>query len=187
MAGLDAALAPGGIDGERLGVAGGSYGGYMTNWVLGHTDRFGAAVTMRCVSNMAAMFGTSDVGWSIADEMGAVPWEDLDRLMDRSPITFVANIRTPLLILHSDNDLRCPIGEGEQLYAALKFLGREVKMVRFEGQTHDPSRNGHPRSRVIRLRHILNWFEAHLGVKAAAKPREVELARAAAAQPTTLK
>ncbi len=187
MAGLDAAVAPGGIDGERLGVAGGSYGGYMTNWVLGHTDRFGAAITMRCVSNMAAMFGTSDAGWFIADEMSAVPWEDLDRLMERSPITYVANIRTPLLILHSDNDLRCPISEGEQMYAALKFLGREVKMVRFEGQTHDLSRNGHPRSRAIRLRHILDWFETHLGVKVEAKPREVELARAAAAQRTTLK
>ncbi len=187
MAGLDAALARGDIDGERLGVAGGSYGGYLTNWVVGHTNRFGAAVTMRCVSNMAAMFGTSDLGWSIADEMDAVPWEDLDRLMERSPITYVANMRTPLLILHSDNDLRCPISEGEQLYAALKFLGRDVKMVRFEGQTHDLSRNGHPRSRVIRLRHILDWFETHLWVKAEQKPREVELARAAAAQRTTLK
>ncbi len=186
MAGLDAAVASGGINAERLGVAGGSYGGYMTNWVVGHTDRFKAAVTMRCVSNLAAMFGTSDVGWFIADEVG-IPWEDSTHVTERSPITYVANIRTPLLILHSDNDLRCPIGEGEQLYAAMKFLGREVKMVRFEGQTHDLSRNGHPRSRVIRLRHILDWFETHLGVKAEAKARKVELPRAAAAQRTTLK
>ncbi len=163
MAGLDAAIARGGIDPERLGVAGGSYGGYMTNWVVGHTDRFKAAVTMRCVSNAAVFFGTSDAGWWLSvDEMGATPWEDLDKLMRHSPITYVANVHTPLLILHSDNDLRCPISEGEQMFAALKYLGRETKLVKFEGQTHDLSRNGHPRSRVIRYQEILNWFERYI-------------------------
>jgi dipeptidyl aminopeptidase/acylaminoacyl peptidase len=171
MAGLDAAIARGGIDPQRLGVAGGSYGGYMTNWVVGHTDRFAAAVTMRCVSNAAAFFGTSDAGWWLAvDEFGATPWEDLGKLMYHSPITYVANIRTPLLILHSDNDLRCPIGEGEQMFAALKYLGRETKFVKFEGQTHDLSRNGHPRSRVIRFHEIQGWFQRYIptGVGAAA-------------------
>ena len=163
QAGLDAAIARGGIDPDRLGVAGGSYGGYMTNWAVSHTDRFKAAVTMRCVSNMAVMFGTSDVGWYLMDQFGgAVPWKDLDRIMDRSPITFVDRIHTPLLILHSDNDLRCPISEGEQMFTALKFLDREVRMMRFEGQTHDLSRNGHPRSRVIRLQAILDWFRSHM-------------------------
>lgn len=166
IAGLDAAIARGGIDPERLGVAGGSYGGYMTNWAVGHTDRFKAAVTMRCVSNLASMFGTSDLGWELTDEsFDVTPWSDLGRLMDRSPITYVANIRTPLLIIHSDNDLRCPIAEGEQMFAALKYLGREVKMIRFEGQTHDLSRNGHPRSRVLRLEHIAEWFTQHIPVR----------------------
>jgi dipeptidyl aminopeptidase/acylaminoacyl peptidase len=162
IAGLDAAIARWGLDPDRLGVAGGSYGGYMTNWAVGHTDRFKAAVTMRCVSNLASFFGTSDNGWFIADALGTTPWEDRDRLLERSPISYVADIRTPLLILHSDQDLRCPISEAEQMYAALKYLGREVKLVRFEGQNHDLSRTGHPRSRVLRLRHLLQWFNTHI-------------------------
>src|SRR5579871_450175 len=163
MAGLDAAIARGGLDANRLGVAGGSYGGYMTNWVVGHSDRFKAAVTMRCVANAASFFGTSDIGWWLAvDEMGATPWENLAQLMQHSPITYVADIHTPLLILHSDNDLRCPISEGEQLFISLKYLGRETKLVRFEGQSHDLSRNGHPRSRVIRLNEITGWFARYL-------------------------
>jgi dipeptidyl aminopeptidase/acylaminoacyl peptidase len=175
MAGVDAAIAQGLVDGNRLGVGGGSYGGYMTNWAVGHTDRFKAAVTMRCVSNLAGMFGSSDLGWFLIDDfMGAVPWKDLDRLTERSPITYVDRIQTPLLILHSDQDLRCPIEEGEQMFTALKFLGREVKMIRFEGQSHDLSRNGHPRSRVIRLHHIVDWFASH--IPAAAGERTAELA-----------
>jgi dipeptidyl aminopeptidase/acylaminoacyl peptidase len=170
IAGLDFAVQQGWVDPTRLGVAGGSYGGYMTTWAVGHTDRFKAAVTMRCVSNMASMFGTSDIGWELTvEEMAdAVPWRDLDRIMERSPITYVEKITTPLLILHSDNDLRCPIGEAEQLFSALKFLGREVVMKRFEGQTHDLSRNGHPRSRVIRLHAIVDWFTSHIDVQARA-------------------
>jgi dipeptidyl aminopeptidase/acylaminoacyl peptidase len=163
MAGLDAAVAEGWVDPDRLGVAGGSYGGYMTNWALGHTDRFKAAVTMRCVSNLASLFGTGDLDWILTiDTMDAVPWKDLTRLMERSPITHVERMTTPLLILHGEGDLRCPISEGEQLFTALKLLGREVRMVRFEGQSHDLSRSGHPRSRAIRLRHIVSWFISHI-------------------------
>jgi len=158
LAGLDAAIAKGGIDPNRLGVAGGSYGGYMTNWVVGHTDRFKAAVTMRSVVSTEAFFGTSDIGWWFEDELGVVPWRDPERARRFAPITFVENIHTPLLILHSDQDLRCPVAEGEQLFTALKFLRRETKFVRFEGQSHDLSRGGHPRSRVIRLGEILGWF-----------------------------
>ena len=180
MAGVDAAVANGWVDPDRLGVAGGSYGGYMTNWTIGHTNRFKAAVTMRCVSNMASIFGTGDLDWILTiDSMGAVPWKDLDRLMERSPITYVEKMTTPLLILHGDRDLRCPISEGEQLFTALKLLGREVRMVRFEGQSHDLSRNGHPRSRVIRLRHIVSWFISH--IRTEALKHKGELARAGAA------
>jgi len=166
LAGLDAAIARGGIDQGRLGVAGGSYGGFMTNWAVGHSDRFKAAVTMRSVVNMATMFGVSDVGWSLTlDELSATPWGDLDRLMRFSPISYVENINTPLLILHSDQDLRCPVEEAEQLFSALKFLERETKLVRFEGQSHELSRAGHPRSRVIRLREIVGWFEKYMTVE----------------------
>ena len=180
MAGVDAAVARGWVDADRLGVAGGSYGGFMTNWTIGHTDRFKAAVTMRCVSNMASIFGTGDLDWILTiDSMNAVPWKNLDRLMERSPITYVERMVTPLLILHSDRDLRCPISEGEQLFTALKLLGREVRMVRFEGQSHDLSRSGHPRSRVIRLRHIVSWFISHIRTEAL-KPKG-ELARAGTA------
>jgi dipeptidyl aminopeptidase/acylaminoacyl peptidase len=180
MAGIDTAVANGWVDPDRLGVAGGSYGGYMTNWTVGHTDRFKAAVTMRCVSNMASIFGTGDLDWILTiDSMDAVPWKNLDRLMEHSPITYVERITTPLLILHGDRDLRCPISEGEQLFTALKLLGREVRMVRFEGQSHDLSRSGHPRSRVIRLRHIVSWFISHIRTEAL-KPKG-ELARAGAA------
>src|SRR5438034_437269 len=180
MAGLDAAVARGWIDPERLGVAGGSYGGYMTNWAIGHTNRFKAAVTMRCVSNLASIFGTGDLDWILTiDMMDGVPWKNLDWLMDRSPITYVEKITTPLLILHSNRDLRCPISEGEQMFTALKLLGREVRMVRFEGQSHDLSRSGHPRSRVSRLRHIVGWFISHLRTEVI-RPKG-ELARAGAA------
>ncbi|HEX6800403.1 MAG TPA: S9 family peptidase [Ktedonobacterales bacterium] len=159
LAGLDAAIARGGIDGSRLGVAGGSYGGYMTNWIVGHSDRFKAAVTMRCVSNFATMFGMSDIGYALSlDEIGGAPWEDLDTLMRHSPITYVGNVTTPLLILHSDQDLRCPLGEAQQMYAALKYRDQPTKLVVFEGQSHDLSRNGHPRSRVRRLREIGDWL-----------------------------
>ena len=159
LAGLDAAIARGGIDAARLAVAGGSYGGYMTNWIVGHSDRFKAAVTMRCVSNFATMFGMSDIGYALAlDEIGGTPWEDLDTLMHHSPINYVGNVTTPLLILHSDQDLRCPLGEAQQMYAALKYRGQLTKLVIFEGQSHDLSRNGHPRSRVRRLREIGDWL-----------------------------
>ncbi len=163
LAGLDAAIARGGIDATRLGVAGGSYGGFMTNWAVSHSDRFKAGVTMRCVANMATMFGVSDIGWSLTiDELSATPWDDLDRLMRFSPITYVKNIHTPLLILHSDNDLRGPLEQSQQMYSALKFLGETTRMVIFEGQSHDLSRTGHPRSRVRRLNEIVGWFAQYI-------------------------
>ena len=163
MAGVDALLQKGYIDEQRLGVTGGSYGGFMTNWLIGHTDRFKAAVTDRSVTNLASDFGSCDLGWTFADdELDTTPWEDLDRYMRLSPITYVKNIHTPLLIIHSEQDLRCSIEQAEQLFASLKYLGREVLFVRFEGQSHGLSRSGHPKLRIERLRHILGWFEKYL-------------------------
>jgi len=163
MAGVDALLQRGYIDEQRMGVVGGSYGGFMTNWLVGHTDRFSAGVTDRSVVNLASDFGSSDFGWVFADdEMDATPWDDLDRYMHMSPITYVKNIHTPLLIIHSEQDLRCNIEQAEQLFAALKYLGRETLFVRFEGQSHGLSRGGHPKLRIERLQHIKNWFDKYL-------------------------
>ncbi|QBD78065.1 S9 family peptidase [Ktedonosporobacter rubrisoli] len=163
MNGVDVLLQKGYIDESRLAVTGGSYGGFMTNWLVGHTDRFKVAITDRCVSNIATMFGVSDIGWNfINDELNCAPWEDLGRYMHMSPISYVQNIHTPLLIIHSEQDLRCNIEQAEQLFCALLWLGREVKFVRFEGQSHGLSRGGHPKLRLERLRHIQDWFRKYL-------------------------
>ncbi len=163
MAGVDALLQKGYIDEQRMGVTGGSYGGFMTNWLIGHTNRFKVAITDRSVTNLVSDFGSSDFGWTFADdELETTPWDDLDRYMQHSPIKYVKNIQTPLLIIHSEQDLRCNIEQAEQLFAALKYLGREVLFVRFEGQSHGLSRGGHPKLRLERLKHIKGWFEKYL-------------------------
>ncbi len=163
VAGVDALLQKGYIDEQRMGVTGGSYGGFMTNWLVGHTDRFKAAVTQRSVVNLASDFGSSDFGWVFADdELETTPWDNLEAYMRLSPITYVKNIHTPLLILHSEQDLRCNIEQAEQLFAALRYLDREVQFVRFEGQSHGLSRGGHPKLRLERLRLILGWFDKYL-------------------------
>lgn len=162
MAAVDAVLSQGALDSERLGVAGGSYGGYMTNWIVTRTNRFKAAVSMRGMSNLYSFFGTSDGGFLRADEYGGPPWEFPMNYLKRSPISFVAKVETPLLLIHSDRDFRVPIEQGEQFYTALKFLRRNVRMVRFLTETHELSREGKPWHRVIRLDHILHWFREHL-------------------------
>ena len=163
MAGVDALLQKGYIDEQRLGVIGGSYGGFMTSWLIGHTDRFKAAVADRSVIDRFSFFGSSDIGWDFTDDdMEVAPWDDPERYMRMSPISYVKHIHTPLLIIHSENDLRCNIEQSEQLFAALKYMGREVLFVRFEGQSHGLSRGGHPKLRQERLRHIRDWFEKHL-------------------------
>jgi dipeptidyl aminopeptidase/acylaminoacyl peptidase len=164
LAGVDTLLGQGYIDEGRIGVTGGSYGGFMTNWLIGHfPDRFQAAVTDRSICNMVSDFGSSDFGWTFADdELEVTPWDDPDRYVQRSPLTWVKQIHTPLLIIHSEQDLRCNIQQAEELFAALKYLGREVLFVRFEGQSHGLSRGGHPKLRLERLRHGLRWFDEHL-------------------------
>ena len=153
------------IDPERLGILGGSYGGFLTSWTVGHTDRFKAACSERAVNCQYTMFGTSDIGHSfnVVELGGALPWDDMARYIERSPLTYAKNIVTPLLIIHAEDDLRCPIEQGEQLFVALKKLGREVRFVRFPGENHEMSRSGKPRHRLERFRHILEWFARHLG------------------------
>ena len=163
MNGLTTLVQRGYIDESRIGVTGGSYGGFMTNWLVSHYDTFKVAVTDRCVTNLASFFGSSDVGWDMGyDNLDTTPWENLEKYMHMSPMKYVQNIKVPLLIIHSEQDLRCPIEQAEQLFAALKWLGREVQLVRFEGQSHGLSRGGHPKSRLERLRHIMGWFEKYL-------------------------
>ncbi|MFZ5824630.1 MAG: prolyl oligopeptidase family serine peptidase [Bacillota bacterium] len=162
MAGVDAALAQyDWLDAERLGVAGGSYGGYMTNWIVGHTKRFQAAVTMRSISNWLTMWGTSDIAYDQIEEWGA-PWEDETPWKRISPLTYVTEIQTPLLIEHQEEDHRCPVEQAEQLYVALRKLRRPVKFVRYPGESHGMSRGGRPWHRVHRLLTIGDWFQHYL-------------------------
>ena len=159
-AALDAALAQCDyIDAQRLGVMGGSYGGYLTTWAVGHTNRFKAACSERAVNNVHTLFGTSDIGHSFAEaQSGCLPWDNLEWYVQRSPLTYAANITTPLLIIHAEDDLRCPIEQAEQLFVALKKQHREVRFVRFPDEGHDMSRAGKPRHRLERFRVILEWF-----------------------------
>lgn len=174
MTGLDEVIGRGFVDEGRLGIAGGSYGGYMTNWAIGHTDRFAAAVAMRSIANLVSEFTQHDIALWGATEMGPPPWTDPDELWRRSPIRYVADIHTPLLLLHSEMDLRCAISQAEEIFGALRLLGREVEMVRYPGESHDLSRSGRPDRRVDRLRRIAAWFERHLsetGVPRAGRQR----------------
>ncbi len=154
------------VDPERFGVLGGSYGGFMTNWIVGHTDRYKAAVTQRSISNWYSFHGTSDIGWMTlpTHELinGKDPWDDLALCMEKSPITYVKNVKTPLLIIHSEADYRCPIEQGEQLFIALKKLGKTTEFVRFPDEPHGLSRTGKPKHRVERLQHIVRWFDRYL-------------------------
>ncbi len=150
------------VNAKRLGVTGGSYGGYMTNWVVGHTRRFKAAVTQRSVVDFVPFFGSSDIGFRFHHTLGAYPWEDPEAYRRQSPLTYAQNIRTPLLILHNESDLRCNIEQAENLFATLKVLGRKVEFVRFPGEPHGLSRGGRPDRRVARLEQIAGWFERHL-------------------------
>jgi len=151
------------IDTANLGVTGGSYGGYLTNWIVGHDTRFKAAVTQRCVSNFYSFFGTSDIGFDFGVfEFGGTPWADAEKLLKYSPISYVDKIETPLLIVHNELDFRCPIEQAEQMFTALKYMGKEVAFVRIPGESHGLSRNGTPSRRLARLHHMIGWFDSHL-------------------------
>ncbi|MFI5326470.1 MAG: S9 family peptidase [Candidatus Rokuibacteriota bacterium] len=165
QAGLDEALARyDWIDPARLGLLGGSYGGFLTSWIVGHSTRFKAACSERAVNSHVTMFGSSDIGhlFNVGELGGVLPWENMAKYLERSPLTYARDITTPLLIIHSEDDLRCPIGEGEQLFVALKTLRREVVFVRFPDENHELSRSGKPRHRLERFRIILDWFAKYL-------------------------
>jgi len=146
-------------DPERLGVIGGSYGGYMTSWIVGHTDRFRAACSERAVNNLYTEFGSSDIGWSFSKAYtGGFPHETPEEQLRHSPSTYAANITTPLLILHSENDLRCHPEQAELLFTILRLRKHDVEFVRFPGEGHELTRSGSPPHRVMRFELLLDWF-----------------------------
>jgi dipeptidyl aminopeptidase/acylaminoacyl peptidase len=162
---LDGALALTNVDRKRIGVAGGSYGGFMTTWLLGHSDRFAAGVSMRAVNDFVSEVGASDLGWFLEREMDSPPMlgDGGRKLFEGSPMRSAPKIDAPLLVEHSERDYRCPIDQGEQLFTLLRRLGKEqVEFVRFTGDGHELSRGGKPRNRILRLRAIAHWFIRHL-------------------------
>ena len=166
MAAFDAALerAPW-ADRERLGVMGGSYGGFMTSWIIGHTNRFKAAISERAVNDWYSMQGASDIGGTFNRQyLGptATIQEDLEAVLRQSPLTYAKNIETPVLILHSESDLRCPISQAEQLFVVLKQRRKDVEFVRFPDEDHELSRSGRPSHRVDRFSVILDYWQRKL-------------------------
>ena len=153
------------IDPERMGVTGGSYGGFMTNWIIGHTDRFKAAVTQRSVANAISMAGSSDLNqyiWGSLLGPDTAFWEDLETYWRQSPLAYFSQVKTPTLVIHSEQDLRCDIEQSEQVYAALKRLGVDTEFIRFPGEAHGLSRGGRTDRRIARLNYILGWFDRYL-------------------------
>jgi dipeptidyl aminopeptidase/acylaminoacyl peptidase len=154
------------LDPERLGVLGGSYGGYMTSWIVGHTNRFKAALSERAVNDLTSMFGSSDIGWDFGRYFGGPLWENVEGYLAMSPATYATAIETPLLVAHSEDDLRCHVEQGEHLFNLLRVLGKEVEMLRFPGESHELSRSGSPVHRVQRFEAVLEWFGRHLAPRA---------------------
>jgi len=150
------------LDAERLGVLGGSYGGFMTSWIVGHTNRFKAALSERAVNHLVSAFGSSDVFWVFERQFGGSMWEHVDDWLRMSPATYAEAIETPLLIVHSENDLRCNVEQGEHLFTLLRLLGKEVEMLRFPGESHELTRSGSPAHRVQRFEAVLEWFGRYL-------------------------
>lgn len=151
------------IDKDRVGVTGGSYGGFMTNWIIGHTDRFKAAVSQRSISNWISKFGTTDIGYYfVDDQQGGTPWNDADKLWWHSPLKYADKVNTPTLFIHSDEDYRCWMAEAFQMFSALKYHGIDSRICLFKGENHELSRSGKPKHRMRRLQEITNWFNHYL-------------------------
>jgi dipeptidyl aminopeptidase/acylaminoacyl peptidase len=164
LAVLDAALARDpALDGDRVGVLGGSYGGYLTSWLVGHTDRFAAACSERACNNLESEEWSSDSAGYFRYEFGITHLDAPQVYRRMSPMSHVRETDTPLLILHSEDDLRCPVEQADQLFVALRMLGKPVEYWRFPAEGHELSRSGSPRHRVQRAEIILDWFGRHLG------------------------
>ncbi|MCA1636014.1 MAG: S9 family peptidase [Acidobacteria bacterium] len=158
------------IDRDRLGVTGGSYGGYLTNWIVGHTDIFKAAVTLRSVVNFISDEGTRDGAYGHTPDFGGDLFEKFDLYWERSPLKYARRVRTPILILHSDNDQRVPLEQAEQWFRALKHFGAPAEFVIFPRENHNLTRTGEPRHLVESLNWQTFWFERYLDGNARAVP-----------------
>ena len=136
----------------------------MTNWIIGHTDQFKAAVTQRSLSNLISDWGSWDFNWTSQYDIGynKPPWEFFDHYWEQSPMKYIGNAKTPTLVIHSEQDRRCSIENGEQIFVALKRLGVDTEMVIFPDETHELSRAGRTDRRIERLEHILRWFDLYL-------------------------
>lgn len=161
LAGIDTLVARGYIDPDRIAVTGGSYGGYMTAWLIGHDDRFACAVAARGVYNLLTQHSTSDAHELIEIEFGGYPWELYEELWDHSPLAHAHKITTPLLLLHSELDYRVPISEAEQLFAILRRQKKVVELVRYPREGHELTRSGEPRHRADHMRRTLEWFDRY--------------------------
>ncbi len=150
------------VDPKNMGVTGGSYGGYMTNWIVGHTNRFKAAVTQRSVVDLKTFIGSSDMGYDLYTEFDGYPWTNPEVYEQCSPLTYAKNIKTPLLIIHSERDLRCNLEQGQNLFATLKLMKKRVEMVIFPEEPHGLSRHGRPDRRLARLDWIVKWFKRYM-------------------------
>jgi dipeptidyl aminopeptidase/acylaminoacyl peptidase len=171
MAGVDAALKQNPwIDRDRLGVTGGSYGGFMTNWIISHTDRFKAAVTLRSVSNFISDDGTRDGAYGHEDDFKGFLFDDFDQYWTASPLKYAKNVKTPTLVLHSDNDYRVPLEQGEQWFRALRHYGVNAEFVIFPRENHNLTRTGEPKHLVESLNWQLYWFDRFLNGNANAQP-----------------
>ena len=151
------------LDRERTGVLGGSYGGYLTTWLVGHTDRFAAACSERAANNLLSLDQSSDAAGHFRYIFGISPLDEPEAYLRMSPITYVRDITTPLLVLHSEDDLRCPVEQADQLFVAMRQLRKDVEYWRFPAESHEMSRSGSPRHRVQRAEVILDFFGRHLG------------------------
>lgn len=150
------------IDRTKIGVTGGSYGGFMTNWIIGHTNRFACAASQRSISNWTSFFGLSDIGTYFAtDQQGADIYTGFDKLWWHSPVKYAANVTTPTLFIHSNEDYRCPMEEGMQMYTAIVEKGVPARLCYFKGENHELSRSGKPKHRIRRLTEITNWMNTY--------------------------
>ena len=170
MAAVDEVVSRPYIDSARLGITGYSYGGFMSSWIIGHDTRFRAAVVGAPCINLSSMAGTSDIGVSFGEvQWGGIRKDAVDVYLERSPLTYAPNVETPVLLMHGEADVRCPIEQSEQYFVTLKRLGKEVELVRFPGCSHPFVRSGHPRMREEYLARLLGWMNSHL-VAAAGAP-----------------
>jgi dipeptidyl aminopeptidase/acylaminoacyl peptidase len=151
------------VDQSRIGVAGGSYGGLMTNWIIGQTNKFKAAVSQRCISNWVSFYNTSDIGIAYTEGIvGGNIWENSDRLWERSPIAHVQDIETPLLLIHGEADLRCPVSQADELYTALKRWDKTTKLIRYPASNHTLLKSGKPSYRVDLLEQVTSWMNQYV-------------------------